>query len=418
MDFPFQPLGMVLGWVVRAEFSIGHIRPGEFRSGLLFGWFSLLLTMIPIINFAHPGAFTGDEANLTDAEVQRLEERLQRRPDNADAAAQLAHHFLDQHARHADNDWLNKTRHVLEFWSDRDDTPPPVLRELARYHQRVHNFTESLTFLNRLVRSLPTDVQAQLDKSSALTTMGRYPEALAANQQLRRLKADLFVVIVDRCAILSRSGQAEKSFKALDLAFNRLPPDKPGIAAWAHGIQAETADRIGQSQKARAHLHEALRQNPGDPYLLLALARIMQRDGEHQAVLALLPADSRHEGIRLQRILAMDPKGSNHAQRTELIAQLDVDFKKGHPSASPETNDAHPHLREEAIFAFHVLKDRERAYRCATANWKMQREPEDLEILTEVLAAHPLDQHVEQRAALHEWLRQTAFERRKHSLRQ
>lgn len=398
MDLSISALIVFLGRNARSESSTCQCRRRGSRGGLLF-----LFAVFHVLSFGHPGIFPEDQPTLPDAVVQRLEKRLQRQPDNAGCAAQLAHYYLDRHARESGETWLQSTRRVLSFWMPRNDAPAQVLREIARYHQRVHQFENALQALDRLILIEPRDPQAWLDQSSALTTLGRYEEALAANQTLSRLKADPFLVIADRCAIMSRNGQAAKSLKALQLAFSRLPPPEPAIAAWAHGIQAETADRLGLSNQARDELEKGLRLQPADPYLLLSLARQFDRCGDRGAILDLLPADSSHEGIRLQRILALDPKETS---RADLVLRLDEDFQKGH------REEAHPHLREEAVFALRVLNDPERALRCAKANWDMQREPEDLEIYLEVLHAFPEEHYLDERAALENWLRDTGLQRR------
>jgi len=375
-----------------------RILPGGPRS--LRGVFFLLLGLLLATNsIGHPNSLALDPSKSESlAQVQRLEQRLKRNPEDAFVATRLAHHYLHRHRAESGGKWIDQADAILAPWVNRTDAPPILLLELADLQQRVHRFEPALRTLNALLQATPDNAQAVLSRSTILTVLGRYDEATLDNKKLAAL-AEPHVITVNRCAIDSLSGKAKQSLDDLEVVLAR-PSFPDNLRPWTLGIAGDIAVRLGLDDRAEEHFLAGLKLAPKDTYLLTALADLLLATDRPEDVLQRIPKDTPQEGLRLRRILATP---SDDPKRADLVAAFDARLKSDHARA-------HPHLREEAMFALDVLDDPERALRQARANWATQREPADLLIYVRALQSQPAGSTTEELPDLHRWFRERQME--------
>lgn len=252
--------------------------------------------------------------------------------------------------------------------------------------------------MNILLKADPDNAQAILSRSTILTVLGRYDEATTDNNRLASL-AESDVITVNRCAIDSLRGQAEERLIELEGVLAR-PAFPDNLRPWALGIAGDIARRLERDQQAEAHFLAGLKLAPNDTYLLTALTDLQLDSDRPNDVLKWIPKDSPHEGLRLRRILATS---TELPERADLVSAFDARLRA-------DQARAHPHLREEAIFALDVLRDPERAVRQARANWATQREPADLLIYVRALQAQPAAKATAELAQLASWFHERQME--------
>jgi len=186
-------------------------------------WPCFLLLLMSVSLEAHPPHLALNPARPESAmQIKRLEQRLQRNPEDALTATRLVHHYLHRHRVDSSNLWIQKSEAAVSTWTQRKDTPPLLLAEMADLNQRVHRFRPALNYLEQLLAQNPKDAQAVLSQSTILTVLGRYVEAAAANEKLKPLTSEA-VVRTNCYAIDSLRGKAAECLAALEADLGSPP---------------------------------------------------------------------------------------------------------------------------------------------------------------------------------------------------
>ncbi len=302
----------------------------------------------------------------------RLE--LSQDPGKLNLAIHLARQLVELGRAEADPRYDGYAQAALQPWWSHSSPPTEVLFIRALLRQRSHHFNEALEDLTRILHNQPKHAQTWLTRAVIHQVRGHYDEARRNCLPLLRL-ADALVSTACIANIASVNGQAQESYSTLLHMFSSTPSADPQQKLWTLTILAETAARLGQSSHAERHFEQALSLGRRDTYLLGAYGDWLLDQHRPDEVHALLGKDLRADGLLLRAALAYQQL--NSPKLPQAIANLTARF-----ADNCLRGDAR-HLREEARFTLHLLKQPDRALRMAQENWEVQREPWDARILLE-----------------------------------
>lgn len=320
------------------------------------------------------------------------------RTSNPQLAAQLARVHIERARRSGDPRDLGYARGVLQPWWNASDAPDAVLLLRATLRQSTHDFDGALTDLDRLLQRDPDAVQAWLTRATILRVQGRYPEAAVACRELRD-RADAFVATLCAESVRGLNGGLTAARAALEALQSRLDAQPAGVAAWYRAERAEMALRAGDLPQAEALYREALLRHPDDLDLRAAFADLLLDTERADEALALIPADTEVDTLRLRRALAL------HALGDPAFAAIDASLREGFAAAHRRGESLH--LREEARYRLAVGDDPRLALKLAQRNWQDQREPWDTRL---VLAAASAAKQTDAAQPVRDWIAETGYE--------
>lgn len=258
-----------------------------------------------------------------------------------------------------------------------DDPRLDVLRMRAFSAQHRHDFAEAARLLDQLIARDPRAGDARLSRAQIHLVGGRLDAA--------RSDCVALVLGVDAgdgmlcVAMLSlRRGQFAAAADAVDRWLTgHADGDREG-RRYALTLRAEIAARAGDRQ-AEQYFKNALRLAPDDVRTLAAYARYLRGVGRGRDVEALLRRHSGHDGLQLQRALALrDSDPDKAAVIAETLAQN---------YALTRRLGRAPELRDEAELILTFRRDPQRALALAQRNFRDQRDEEDVDLLVRAAVA-------------------------------
>ncbi len=300
-------------------------------------------------------------------------------PRDPAPAVALARRYVMLGRAGADPRYYGQAQAVLAPWWDRPGAPNAVRLLHATLLQNGHHFGAAQTMLREVVAADPRAVQAWLTLATVQAVQGDSAGAIASCGRLSSLAGQLetFACLAVASANTGRMRGAEQLL-SLGLEREREAGNDPApeIRTWALTMLAELAARRGDAPVAQQRFLAALRVAPADSYLLGAYADFLLDRGRAAEVPALLRDHHRNDALLLRHALALQALGRRDALapvRAELQARFDAAALRG---------DA-VHLREQARFTLHVIKDMPAALALAQRNWQVQKELSDTRILLE-----------------------------------
>ncbi|HBP88000.1 MAG TPA: hypothetical protein DD706_09915 [Nitrospiraceae bacterium] len=367
--------------LIRISRLVMRLRPGFAHFFLGF----LMIVSISHLGSVHAKPYIPDSDSLVlehiplsgtpqmrQLRAARLE--LSRDPQNLALAVRLARQLVELGRAEADPRYDSYAQAALRFWWNSSKPPTEVLFIRALLRQRSHHFDEALKDLTQVLQNQPHHAQAWLTRSVIYQVRGDYQNARQNCRPLLRL-TDSLVTTTCIANVTSLNGQAEESYKGLLNQLSSTSSPDPQKALWASILLAETAARLGNSSSAEAHFQQALSLGLRDTYLLGAYSDWLLDQNRPADVQALLRDDLHPDGLLLRMALAAQQLTND--QLLPFIVDLTARFTNSRLRGDTR------HLREEARFTLHLLKQPKRALQLAQENWKMQREPWDARILLE-----------------------------------
>jgi predicted Zn-dependent protease len=313
-------------------------------------------------------------------ELRALHGRLKDEPNNLPLALRLARGYLELGRVTGDPRYAGYAQAALTPWWDLKQPPEEILVLRATVRQRVHQFDAALADLAAVLGANPRNAQARLTRAMVLQVQGAFGAAREECLTLEKLTHEL-VSAACLASVNGASGTLRESYEQLRAALNRQRYVQPEIRVWVLTSLAEMAARAGMAEEAQSHFRAALVLDETDNYLLGAYADFLLDTGQPQEAATLLKDKTRVDPLLLRYALALKALHAN-----ELAPQ--VEQLRDRFEASRLRGDR-VHLREEARFTLHLLKDPNAALKLAQENWQVQREPADVRILLEsALAAH------------------------------
>jgi len=298
-----------------------------------------------------------------------------------DVALPLAQFYITRSRATGDLRFLGYAEATLEPWANQSPPLPAVLVLHATILQSRHAFEASLEELDRAVAAQPDNAQAWLTRATVLRVLGYYAEALSACDQLEG-RADGLIMTLCRESLLGLTGHLDSAYTAVSALQSQQLPE--AVRAWRYSELGEMAERLGRDSEAEHWFVEGLQYTQDDFYIRSAYADLLLRHGRDAEALQLLK-DYRSMEPMLLRV-AIAEKRTRDRQASSTDAFLSNAF-----AVEEQRGDA-VHRREQARFLLDVEQQPERALLAAEANWRVQREPDDvLILLRSALAAHRPD---------------------------
>jgi hypothetical protein len=313
-------------------------------------------------------------------ELQALRATVQREPRNADAAAQLARHWIEDALAEGDPRYVGYAQAALTPWWNESAPPPAVRVQRAVVQQYGHHFAEALADLSAATAAEPDNAEAWAWQAAIHMVRADYAAARAACNGLAPL-ASLLTATACEAYVDSLTGRAAQAASELGDVLGLADKDTSAEErVWALTRLAEIEERRGELAAAERAFREALALNVADVYLLSAYADFLLDRGRAGDVLALLDGRGRADVLLLR--LALAARAANDARATkwadELAARFDAARARGDRT----------HEKEESRFALVLRSDAPRALALARANLEQeQREPADMRVLLEAALA-------------------------------
>ena len=321
-------------------------------------------------------ARAGDSTART---ARALREALARDNKNINVAVQAAQLHIANARKDSDPRQLGQAEAVLSPWWGEASPPIPVLVLRATIRQSVHEFAAARRDLEQAVKRDPKNGQAWLTLSTVQQVTG---DLTGAAQSCERLSANaiLFIAITCRSTVDAANGRAVFAYEQLDILLEQSAGIPSSLRSWAITLQAEIGQRLGKNRDAERLFRASLAIDRDDAYTIAAYADFLLDGKRAEAVLKLIPADTRADNLRLRRAIAA--KQANAPDTNTLIDLLQARFDAAHARGS------RVHLREEARFELQLRNRPAVAQQLAQENWQVQKEPADVRILIESAAAN------------------------------
>jgi len=246
------------------------------------------------------------------------------------------------------------------------------------------------------LKERPEDAQGWLTRATVLRVLGRYDEAMVSCEHLAAA-ADPAVTSLCVQSIRGLHGHLQEAYATISaVAPQGLPPE---ARAWRYSELGEMAERLGNDQAAEHWFREGLQLAPEDFYMRAACADVLLRQRRGAEALQLLSGYESMESMLLR--VAIAHRQLQDGAGTQADAQLSTAF-----DVEQQRGDA-VHRREQARFLLDVDRQPMAALAAAQANWRVQREPDDLLILLRAAdAAH----QAQAGAAARRFLNETGLE--------
>jgi Tfp pilus assembly protein PilF len=313
-------------------------------------------------------------------ELQGLRAAVQREPRNANAAAALARHWVEDALAEGDPRYVGYAQAALAPWWNEPAPPPAVRVQRAVVLQYGHQFAPALADLSAATAAEPENAEAWAWQAAIHMVRADYPAARRACDGLAPLTT-LLTATACEAYVDSLTGRAAAAASELGDALGLAGEDTAAAErVWALTRLAEIEERRGEFAAAERAFKEALALNIADVYLLSAYADFLLDRGRAIDVLKLLEGRGRADVLLLR--LALAAKVVNDARAAtwanELAARFDAARARGDST----------HEKEESRHALALRGDAPRALTLARANLQQeQREPADMRVLLEAALA-------------------------------
>jgi len=290
--------------------------------------------------------------------------------DRLDVTVLLAQFYIEQSRASGDLRYLGYAEAVLAPWVAKPAPAPAALVLQATLQQSRHEFNAALATLDRSLGARPDDAQAWLTRATVLRVLGRYTEAKLACAEFAQ-HADASLGIICEQGIEALAGHLTGAYQTLAAVPTNgmLNPER----AWRLSELGEMAVRLGREREAEQSFRRALELSPRDFYVRAALADLLLRQHRNPEVLALLKGQESIEPLLLRLAIAQKQTGdAGFARSREVLrAAFTAEADRGESV----------HRREQARFLLEVEERPRDALAAATANWAVQREPDDILVL-------------------------------------
>lgn len=310
--------------------------------------------------------------------VEALRTRVAADRGDLAAAEELARAYIDFGRRVGDAHYAGYAEAVIAPFLARAVPPAGALVIQATILQYRHEFAKARELLGKAVAQQPANAQAWLTLATLDLVQGDYRAAAAHCAQVAK-HGGYSLGLACAASLRLHTGQAAQATALLSPLDGDAPGVTPEFKAWIQGLLAEAAERVGDWKRAEAHYRKALRDAPGDNFLLVAYADLLLDRGREREVLDLLAAYSDSDTAFLRLALAHAALATPEAARYRwtMAARFEGYAQRGSEVFG----------REHARYLLHVARQPRSALVAAQRNWAVQREPWDARILLEAAAA-------------------------------
>ncbi|MDP2715303.1 tetratricopeptide repeat protein [Rheinheimera sp.] len=311
-----------------------------------------------------------DSALPLSAEMQQLQQALQRQPDDHQRL-QLAQLYLSGARRPGFDDWFHQAEQLLNPVGDDSRQTLLYLLLLADIQQQQHQFAAALQTLSRVLAQQPQHIQASLMTARVHLAMHQ-PDS--AQQACGRLwQQDLFLFTVCSYEVAGRRGNWQQSYAALQQLWQRQQSLPAELDIWLRGILAEQAEQLGLIATAQQWLTPVLAQAPTSLWLKWADLSLALGQGEQvYQQLTALAADHALADSLLLRLARAELQLAKAPVFTEQLHQrMQLRLLRGDTE----------HAADLVHYFLYVVPDSAAALYWAELNYQSAKEPDDKRLL-------------------------------------
>ena len=342
--------------------------------------------------------------------VDSLRKQLAARPDDAGLRVEIARRYFDMAMAQGDPRYVGYASAAItplakaaslnsnSSASANTSTQADYALVFGLIQQFSHEFEPALASLAKASQLNPQSPEPLLWRSAIFMVQARYPEASAECQRALPL-AEPLVGAGCSAYVDATTGQLDAAYAKLLAAVAAAPQAAPELLLWQATRLAEMAWRLGRFDTADGHFKSALKQGVTDQFLLGAYADFLLARQRPMEVIRLL-ADWERSDILLLR-LALAGKTTGDKRSIDWATQLRDRF------VAAALRGDRLHEQEAARFELDIEGNAARALKLANANYKIQKEPRDAEIL--MRAAIAAQQALTAQVAM-DWLRTSRYQ--------
>ena len=342
--------------------------------------------------------------------VDSLRKQLAARPDDAGLRVEIARRYFDMAMAQGDPRYVGYASAAItplakaallnsnSSTSANTSTQADYALVFGLIQQFSHEFEPALASLAKASQLNPQSPEPLLWRSAIFMVQARYPEASAECQRALPL-AEPLVGAGCSAYVDATTGQLDAAYAKLLAAVAAAPQAAPELLLWQATRLAEMAWRLGRFDTAEGHFKSALKQGVTDQFLLGAYADFLLARQRPSEVIRLL-ADWERSDILLLR-LALAGKTTGDKRSIDWATQLRDRF------VAAALRGDRLHEQEAARFELDIEGNAGRALKLANANYKIQKEPRDAEIL--MRAAIAAQQAKTAQVAM-DWLRTSRYQ--------
>ena len=333
-------------------------------------------------------------------ELRQLRAAAASRPDDAQAAAALAHRFFELANAEGDPRYIGYGEAAIAHWNG-TDAPADIHYVRGLLVQYRHDFDPALAEFAAALQKDPGHFGARAWRAAIFMVRANYPAAEAECAALPADPDDLYVIGC-HAYVEATTGHTRAAYARLSEALGAQPDAEPQIRLWALTRLAEMAWRLEDAPAAERLFRQAFDLDIEDNFLLAAYSDFLLDQGRPKEVVALLKQWERSDTLLLRLALAEKRLGMREA--TAHIQALGDRF------AAAALRGERLHMGEEARYLLDLKGDPKKALAVGLENWKDQREPRDAQVVLEAAKAAGDTQSA---APVLQWLQETGFENRR-----
>ncbi len=295
-------------------------------------------------------------------------------PDDLALATAAARLLIDEGRVRADSRLVGGALGLLRPFLEAEKPETLYLAATARQYQ--HDFHAAITLLDRAAEIAPQDVNILLTRATLEIVQGRLRTALRQCAALGRMRPD--VGLLCQATALMPTARAPQVQDRLEQVLAQPGLLDPSLQGWTRGLIAEISALQGDDATAKVQFEQVLAENPDSLRERLLLADLFLRGGEASKVAPLLATAPDSDGVLIRRVRAARALGSDDTAAAEALAAM--------VRRNAELGlDAH--AREDAMYYLYVVEDPALAFDRALANWAIQHEIEDAQLLLDAAEA-------------------------------
>ena len=338
--------------------------------------------------------------------VESLRKQLAAKPDDARIRVDIARRYFDMAMAQGDPRYAGYAAGALAPLQKAVPSEPAVaaayFQARGMIEQFSHSFEPALASLAKSSELNPTSPEPLLWRSAIFMVQAKYAQAAAECAKLAPLAEPLVGI---GCAAFAESSYNDglgTAIEKLAAAVKAYSSSAPELLLWDYTRLAEMAWRLERFDAAESYYQSAFKLGITDQYLLGSYADFLLFKKRPKEVLVLL-ADWERSDILLLR-LALAAKQSGDARAADFAAQLRARF------LDAAKRGDRLHEQEAARFELDIEQNPKKALALASANYSIQKEPRDAEMLMRA-AANPANAGAIQQArpAL-AWWRESGFQ--------
>lgn len=303
--------------------------------------------------------------------------RARANPDDPELAKRAARSLIGEGRAAGDTRLVGAGLGILRPALLMRDAEALTLAATARQHQ--HDFAGALALLDEAIALAPNDVNAVLTRATIRTVVGEFDRAQEDCRRLGGLRR-IDLALLCQAAAVSLTEAAPEIYARLVRIIEAGGIFGPELEVYARGLLGEIAMQQGWRDVARRDFTAVLASDPAALRVRMMLADLLLGMGDAAAAMDALKGAPAVDGVLLRRAIAAAALGDEDAagaagrelgRRVRLNGALGLDA----------------HAREEARYYLEVAPDAALALDRAQANWDLQRELEDAQLLIDAAMA-------------------------------